>query len=129
MAADASARKPRLPVSPTLIVLGVILVLAVAALLVDRTARKGAEEAFEKLSERIPDVEAVEAGAAPTSLTQSDVKKLMGRAPDGPPTEKGNELVETFSWRGPLKRYEVFVVYRNAAEPLVVRATLNDRPR
>jgi len=129
MADDPSAKKSKLPVSPTMIVLGVILALAVVALLVDVAARTGAEGAYEELSENIPAEETIEAGDQATPLTQADVKKLLGRDPDGPAAEKGDELVETFSWRGPLKRYQVFVVYRKGVEPMVLKATLNDPPR
>jgi len=128
MADDSTAKKSKPLVSPTMIVLGVILVLAGAALIVDVAARKGAEGAYEAILKKLPSEEEIEAGAEATPLTQADVKELMGRDPDGPGEERGGELVQTFTWRGPLKRYQVFVVYRKGAEPMVLRATLNEPP-
>jgi hypothetical protein len=128
MADDSTAKKSKPLVSPTMIVLGVILVLAGASLIVDVVARKGAEGAYEAILEKLPSEADIEAGAEATPLTRADVKKLTGRDPDGPGDDRGSELVETFTWRGPLKRYQVFVVYRKGAEPMVLRATLNDPP-
>jgi len=128
MAEESPTKKSKPLVSPTMIVLGVILVLAAAALIVDVAARSGASAAYEALLEKIPSETDIEAGAEATPLTRADVKELMGRDPDGPGDDRGSELVQTFTWRGALRRYKVFVVYRKGAEPMVIKTTLNDPP-
>ena len=123
------AKKSKPLVSPTRIALGVILLLAVGALVVDMVARKGAAGAYQAISQKLPSEEAIAAGAEVSALTRADVKELLGRDADGSAADRGSELVETFTWRGPLKRYQVFVVYRKGPEPMVLRATLNQPPQ
>ena len=125
---DLPAKKSKPFFSPTMIVLGVVLLLVVGALVFDIVARTGAAGAYEAISQKLPSDEAIAAGAEAPVLTRADVKELMGRDPDGSASDRGGELVETFTWRGPLKRYQVFVVYRKGPEPMVLSATLSQPP-
>ena len=127
MTEDTPAKK-KPAVSPLLIILLVILVLGVGALLVDMAARNGAEGAYKAISEKLPSEAEMADGAEPEPMTQADVETLMGRARDGDPADSGGELTETFTWRGPMNKYQVHVVYTKGAKPLVLRATLNQPP-
>ncbi len=126
---DAVAEKKKKPaVSPLLVVLLIVLAVAVGAYLVDMAARHGSEAAYQAVSDKLPSEGELDAGAQLESLTPEDVAELMGRSPDGPAADRGEELVETFTWRGPINRYQVHVVYSKGAVSLATRATLNQPP-
>jgi len=126
--AEGTPAKKKPAVSPLLVVLLVILVLGVGALLVDMAARNGAQSAFDAISAKIPSEEGLAADSELESLTQAAVEDLAGRAPDGPPQDTGSELIEAYTWRGPINKYQVYVVYTKGSQPMALKTTLNQPP-
>ena len=126
---DSSVKSGKRTVSPLLIVLLVVLAAAVVALITDRLARRGAQKAYDRISQRLPGDGDVEIGKASSEAAKlEDVRRLAGREPDEAAVPLGSELLETYTWRGPFKRYTVYVVYQKGAVPMLLRATLNQPP-
>lgn len=113
--------------SPVRIVLFAILGILVVVLAFEMMARLPAQAAHARLSRF---VYTEEAGPVPPAFTDppspEDVRKLLGREPDGPPEVRDRELVETYTWRGAIRKYTVYVCFQRGSKPLLYKVSLND---
>jgi hypothetical protein len=113
--------------SPVRVALFAILGVLVVVLVFEMMARLPAQAAHSRLSRY---VHTEETGPIPQAVTDppspEDVRKLLGREPDGPADLRERELVETYTWRGPLRKYTVYVCFQRGSKPLLYKVSLND---
>lgn len=107
-------------VTPVRIILFALLAVAIAGLIVDRMARKSANEAFLKLDGKLGPEQKLNA------ITKEEVQAIVGRAPDD--DDDAEDGLETYTWQGALKQQILYVQYRQGKEAVLKDVSLNDPP-
>jgi len=120
---DEQAPKPaptKSLITPSRVVLLILLAVAVGALAVDVSARRAATAANAAL-EAVLD----RAHGEVKAPTRAEVHQLLGREPDA---EQPRADFEEYTWRGALKDYKVYARYTKLDPPTLRDVYLNQAP-
>ncbi len=105
--------KPR--VSPARNIASLLLLAALAGVgLMEFSANQGYNSAVTRL-------DAVLATEDGDLLTQAEVERLIGKTPDGPLEEVGDERRAHYTWRGLVRSYLLTAYYRDQDPPRLIR--------
>ena len=111
-----------------LLVIGVFL--AVVLLFVqDRQVNARAMAAYAKVDSLLKSVTENEGkGNFKKRPSQAEVQKEIGRSPDGAPVAKGGLEVETYTFKGMVKQYRIYVGYMKSKEGMEMDKVAFEKP-
>lgn len=112
--------KPRQRVSPVRnVIAAVVLLVLVVIAFFEYSAWWGVKQANQKLERVLGNEEG-------DLMSMEEVNALIGNKPDGPGVEGGEQLTVTYSWKGLLRKYTIYAIYKRGSTPRLLQ--ISDQP-